>query len=47
MTAQPDKQALFRGHLDTCVADAVRGDPDDGRAKLDDAATAIERLVRS
>jgi DNA-binding FrmR family transcriptional regulator len=39
--------ALFRGHLDTCVADAVRGDPDGGRAKLDEAATAIERLVRS
>jgi DNA-binding FrmR family transcriptional regulator len=38
---------LFRDHLDTCVAGAVRTDADGGRAKLDEAATAIERLLRS
>jgi DNA-binding FrmR family transcriptional regulator len=39
--------SLFRDHLDHCVVDAVRSDADGGRAKLDEAATAIERLVRS
>lgn len=38
---------LFRQHLDHCVTDAVRHDADGGRAKLDEAATAIERLVKS
>jgi DNA-binding FrmR family transcriptional regulator len=38
---------LMREHLDHCVAEAVRSDEDGGRAKLDEAATAIERLVRS
>jgi len=38
---------LFREHLDHCVADAVLNEPDAGRAKLDEAATAIERLLRS
>jgi DNA-binding FrmR family transcriptional regulator len=39
--------SLFREHLDHCVADAVRSDEDGGQAKLDEAATAIERLVKS
>lgn len=39
--------SLFRDHLDHCVVDAVRSDADGGRAKLDEAATAIERLVKS
>ena len=38
---------LVREHLDHCVAEAVRGDEDGGRAKLDEAAKAIERLVKS
>ena len=38
---------LVREHLDHCVAEAVRGDEDGGQAKLDEAAKAIERLVRS
>jgi DNA-binding FrmR family transcriptional regulator len=38
---------LFREHLEHCVADAVLNEPDGGRAKLDEAATAIERLLRS
>jgi DNA-binding FrmR family transcriptional regulator len=38
---------IFREHLDHCVADAVRSDEDGGRAKLDEAAVAIERLVKS
>jgi DNA-binding FrmR family transcriptional regulator len=39
--------SLLDDHLRTCVADAVRSDADAGRAKLDEAAAAIERLVRS
>jgi DNA-binding FrmR family transcriptional regulator len=39
--------ALVREHLDHCVADAVRSDEDGGRARLDEAALAIERLVKS
>ena len=38
---------LMRQHLDHCVSEAVRSDADGGRAKLDEAATAIERLVKS
>ncbi|MFN8050704.1 MAG: metal-sensitive transcriptional regulator [Acidimicrobiales bacterium] len=38
---------LLRDHLEHCVADAAREDADGGRAKLDEAASAIERLVRS
>ena len=38
---------LFREHLDHCVAEAVRTEADGGQAKLDEAATAIERLLRS
>jgi DNA-binding FrmR family transcriptional regulator len=39
--------SLLDDHLRTCVADAVRTDSDAGNAKLDEAAAAIERLVRS
>jgi CsoR family transcriptional regulator, copper-sensing transcriptional repressor len=39
--------SLVREHMDHCVAEAVRSDDDGGRAKLDEAAQAIERLVRS
>lgn len=39
--------ALFREHLDHCVADAVRGEADGGKAKIDEAFVAIERLVKS
>jgi DNA-binding FrmR family transcriptional regulator len=39
--------SLFRQHLDHCVADAVTSDADGGRAKLDEAFVAIERLVKS
>jgi len=39
--------SLFREHLDHCVVNAVRSDADGGRAKLDEAALAIERLVKS
>lgn len=39
--------SLFREHLDHCVVDAVHGDDDGGRAKLDEAFLAIERLVKS
>ncbi len=38
---------LFRDHLDHCVVDAVRNEEDGGRAKLDEAAVAVERLVKS
>ena len=38
---------LLDDHLRTCVAEAVRADSDAGNAKLDEAAAAIERLVRS
>lgn len=39
--------SLVRDHLEHCVADAAREDADGGQAKLDEAVTAIERLVRS
>jgi CsoR family transcriptional regulator, copper-sensing transcriptional repressor len=39
--------SLLREHLDHCVADAVRADADGGQAKLDEAAMAIERVLRS
>jgi len=38
---------LLDDHLRSCVADAVRADSEAGTAKLDEAAAAIERLVRS
>lgn len=38
--------SLLRGHLDHCVADALRGDKDGGREKLDEALLAVERLVK-
>lgn len=38
---------LFREHLDHCVVDAVRSADDGGRAKLDEAALAVERLMKA
>jgi DNA-binding FrmR family transcriptional regulator len=38
---------LLDDHLGHCVADAVRVGGDEATAKLDEASTAIARLVRS
>jgi len=38
---------LLREHMAHCVVESVRTDADGGQAKLDEAAMAIERLVRS
>lgn len=38
---------LMSDHLEHCVVGAVRDDADGGRAKIDEAVAAIERLVRS
>jgi DNA-binding FrmR family transcriptional regulator len=39
--------ALVEDHLGHCVVDAARRSPDDGAAKVREAAEAIGRLVRS
>jgi CsoR family transcriptional regulator, copper-sensing transcriptional repressor len=39
--------ALVEDHLGHCVVDAARQSPDDGAAKVREAAEAIGRLVRS
>jgi len=39
--------ALLDGHLDHCVADAVRSGGGESAAKLKEASAAIARLVRS
>ena len=39
--------ALLDDHMAHCVADAVRDGGDEASAKLDEAAAAIARLVRS
>jgi len=38
---------LVEDHLGHCVVDAARRDPDEGQAKVKEAADAIARLVRS
>ncbi len=38
---------LLDGHLAHCVADAIAAGGDEATAKLDEASTAIARLVRS
>jgi DNA-binding FrmR family transcriptional regulator len=38
---------LLSDHLAHCVADAVQSGGDEAAAKLDEASTAIARLVRS
>ena len=38
---------LVDQHLRHCVADAVRSEDDGGEAKLDEAMSAVERLLRS
>jgi CsoR family transcriptional regulator, copper-sensing transcriptional repressor len=38
---------LLDGHLAHCVADAIAEGGDEATAKLDEASTAIARLVRS
>jgi CsoR family transcriptional regulator, copper-sensing transcriptional repressor len=38
---------LLDGHLAHCVADAIAVGGDEAAAKLDEASTAIARLVRS
>lgn len=38
---------LVEDHLHHCVADAVRSSPEEGNAKLREAADAVARLVRS
>jgi DNA-binding FrmR family transcriptional regulator len=38
---------LLDGHLDHCVADAVRNGGEESTAKIKEASAAIARLVRS
>jgi len=38
---------LLDGHLDHCVAEAVRGGGSESAAKLKEASAAVARLVRS
>ncbi|HEC11293.1 MAG TPA: metal-sensitive transcriptional regulator [Acidimicrobiales bacterium] len=38
---------LVDQHLRHCVRDAVRSDEDGGEAKLDEAMSAVERLLRT
>jgi DNA-binding FrmR family transcriptional regulator len=38
---------LVEDHLAHCVVDAARKSPEDGAAKVKEAADAIARLVRS
>ncbi len=38
---------LLHGHIDHCVADAVRDGGPEGQEKLDEATAAIARLLRS
>ncbi len=38
---------LVDQHLRHCVSDAVRSDADGGEAKLDEAMSAVERLLRT
>ena len=38
---------LTREHLGHCVAESIKSDKDGGTAKLDEAVSAIDRLVKS
>jgi DNA-binding FrmR family transcriptional regulator len=38
---------LTREHLGHCVSESIKSDADGGIAKLDEAVSAIERLVKS
>lgn len=38
---------LVEDHLGHCVREAIEAGPEDGNAKIQEAAQAIERLVRS